>query len=330
MFDFNITIPEPDSQVEILVDKSSTGRERPWREKKVKNEYLSLAYDSVNPSKAERLRGCGDFLFFHELEDGNKKLRHMNSCRVRLCPLCTWRRSLKVQGQTIEILKAMDGKYSFILLTLTLVNCAGEDLPKTLDLMFDAWKRMTERKQFRDAVKGWYRALEVTHNVDYGDKSFDTYHPHFHAILVVNKSYFKKSIYVKHNEWVELWRQSIRVDYAPKVNVKKVKGDTVQDVIKATAEVAKYTVEDEDYIVPEDWDLTLDSVRILDAALNNRRLVAYGGLMKELHKKLKLDDVENGDLINVDSEDSTAASTGRELVYWWHAGYRQYIRRAAL
>ena len=50
MSDFYTTITVPDSQaeftaVEILVDNSSTGRERPWREKKMANEMLSLAYE---------------------------------------------------------------------------------------------------------------------------------------------------------------------------------------------------------------------------------------------------------------------------------------------
>ena len=144
MVDFYTTITVPGSQaeveaIEVLMDKSSTGRERPWRSKKMANESLAEAYRPVNPRKSERLLDCGNFLTFSILVDGNKKLKTMNSCRVRLCPLCTWRRSLKVQAHTLEILKAMDGKYAFIFLTLTVKNCTGAELSGTLDLLMSAW-----------------------------------------------------------------------------------------------------------------------------------------------------------------------------------------------
>ena len=340
MSDFYTTITVPDSQaeftaVEILVDNSSTGRERPWREKKMANEMLSLAYESVDSSKAARLRDCASFLSFNILEDGSKKLKHMNSCRVRLCPLCTWRRSLKVMANTIQILKAMNGKYEFIMLTLTQQNCYGADLSRMIDDMMAAWKRYSERQAFRKAVKGWYRGMEVTHNVDFGSPSYDTYHPHFHVILAVSKSYFKGRNYVKLDDWKQMWCDALRLDYLPSVRVEKIKrrskkqdaDPTAEDIIKAVAETCKYTAEDEDYIIPSDWDLTVDSVRTLDKALENRRLIAYGGIMKELHKQLNLDDEETGDLINVDSEDSTAAPTEQTETYFWNTGYRQYVRR---
>ena len=329
MVDFYDTITVPNGQaefaaIEVLLDKSSTGRERPWRAKKMANEALSEAYEPVNPRKAERLRSCGCFLSFSILEDGSKKLKTMESCRVRLCPLCTWRRSLKVQAHTLEILKAMDGKYAFVFLTLTVRNCAGAELSGTLDLLMDAWKRLSERKQFKAAVKGWYRGLEVTHNTDRDSLAFDTYHPHFHVILAVNPSYFTSRNYVKQDEWMQMWKQSLRADYDPVVDVRRVKGCTA----KAVAEAAKYSTKEEDYIVPTDWELTVSTVRTLDAALDQRKLVAYGGIMKQLHKQLNLDDEENGDLINVDSEDSTAAPTERVESYFWNTGYRQYVRHS--
>lgn len=329
MFNSYDTITATGGQVEVaamevLMDKSSTGRERPWREKKMANEALAEAYEPVNHRKAERLRSCGCFLSFSILEDGSKKLKHMDSCRVRLCPLCTWRRSLKVQAHTIAILNAMGDKYAYVFLTLTVRNCTGAELSGTLDLMMDAWQRLSQRKQFRGVVKGWYRGMEVTHNTDRDSLFFDTYHPHFHCVLAVNKSYFKAKTYVKQDEWAALWRQSLKIDYDPVVDVRRVKGCTA----KAVAEATKYSTKEEDFIVPTDWELTVDTVRTLDAALDQRKLVAYGGIMKEFHKKLNLDDEETGDLINVDSEDSTAAPTERVESYFWNTGYRQYVRHS--
>ena len=316
--------PLAESQVEqgILSDKSSTGRERPWREKKLANEMLSIAYGEVNERKAERLVECANFVRFKIKADETKKLKHMNSCRVRLCPMCAWRRSMKVQRHTIQILDAMAGDYAYIFLTLTVRNCAGEQLCSTIDLMMDAWKRLIQRKQFKQAVKGWYRGLEVTHNTNWRSKSYGTYHPHFHTLLAVNKSYFTGKEYLSKAAWTAMWQECLRVDYEPIVYVQKVTGTTSA----AVAEAAKYTVKDGDYIIPDDWDLTVSAVRILDAALDNRRLVAYGDVMKEWHKKLNLDDEMDGDLVNVGDEETDAELTDREEVYFWHTGYSQYIR----
>lgn len=306
---------EVDSQVVVLSDKSGTGRERPWREKKMANEKLSVAYEDVNQQKADRLRDCANMLIFSVGDDGKKKLTQMNSCRVRLCPLCAWRRSLKVHAHTTQILDAMAGKYAYIFLTLTVRNCTGTELTGTLNQIFKAWDRLLKRTAVKKAVKGWYRGLEVTHNID-----CDTYHPHFHTLLAVNKSYFDSRDYIKQADWADLWKQSLGANYVPVVDVRRVKGSTS----KAVAEAAKYTVKDADYIIPEDWELTVETVRTLDAALDRRRLVAYGGEMKAWHKKLNLDDEVDGNLVNVG--EAEPVGTLREEVYFWHTGYSQYVR----
>lgn len=308
---------------EVLTDKTAKGKERPWREKKMTNELLSLAYEEVNKKKADRLRECGNFLSFQVLADGSKKLRTMASCRVRLCPMCAWRRSLKVHAHTVKIIDAMNDKYAYVFLTLTVGNCTGGELSDTITQMMKAWARLTKRQEFSAAVKGWYRGLEVTHNVDIKSKSYDTFHPHFHTLLAVNKSYFTARSYLSHDAWVALWRECMRVDYEPVVDVRRVKGSTGQ----AVAEAAKYTVKDADYIIPDDWDLTIDTVRVLDKALDKRRLVAYGGVMKDKHRELNLDDEMDGDLVNVEQDSGAAAADpAKELVYFWHTGYSQYIR----
>lgn len=308
--------------LEILSDKTERGKERPWREHKAANEYLAIAYDEVNARKAERLRACATTLTFSVTEKGKKQLKSANFCRVRLCPMCAWRRALKVYSNVVKVLDGMDGSHVFIFLTLTAKNCSGEELSGELDRLMAAWNRFALRKPFKQAVKGWYRGLEVTHNVDLLSSSYDTFHPHFHCLLAVNKSYFKKQDYLSQESWVELWQQSLKVNYKPVVDVRKVKGS----LGKAVAEVAKYAVKSSDFIIPDDWDLTVDTVRMLDAALHNRRLIAFGGVMKEIHKQLNLEDEETGDLIHVDGESPEEKITDRELIFGWWTGYQQYVK----
>ena len=236
--------------------------------------------------------------------------------------MCAWRRALKVYSNVVKVLDGMDGSHVFIFLTLTAKNCSGEELSGELDRLMAAWKRFEHRKPFKQAVKGWYRGLEVTHNVDLLSPSYDTFHPHFHCLLAVNKSYFKKQDYLTQEAWVELWQQSLKVDYKPVVDVRKVKGSHS----KAVAEAAKYAVKSSDIIIPDDWDLTVETVRMLDAALHNRRLVAFGGVMKEIHKRLNLEDEETGDLIHVEGESPEEKVTDRELIFSWWTGYQQYVK----
>ena len=311
------------NSLEFLTDKTAKGKERPWRDKKMANTLLALAYDDFNLSKAARLRGCGNYLTFALDANGKKKLKHMDSCRVRLCPLCAWRRSLKVHAHTVQILDALNEEYAFVFLTLTVQNCEADKLSATIDDLMAGWQRLMQRKDVKKAVKGWYRGLEVTHNVDHTSESYDTYHPHFHALLCVNKSYFTDRTYISKAAWTQLWMESMRLDYVPVVDVRRTRGNTS----KAVAEAAKYTVKDGDYILPDDWELTVETVEVLDTSLENRRLVAYGGLMKELHKQLNLDDEVDGDLINVGESDETESSETETTVdFFWHTGYQQYVK----
>ncbi len=300
-----------------LVDVSGSGRVRAWRDKKIKNEIVAEVYRDVDEKKSVRLKRCATFLQFALGALGEKRLKSANFCRVRLCPMCTWRRSLKIYSQVSKIMQSFrdEDNYEYLFLTLTVKNCVGDGLSELLDGLFCAWKKFVKFKVFRDSVRGWYRGLEVTHNL-----SMNTYHPHFHCVLVVDSSYFMGRNYLSQAKWTSMWKKALGVEYTPIVNIKK----TYDVKAKSIAEMAKYTVKDTDYIKPWDWELTVEIVRVLDKALNHRRLVAFGGVFKEWHKKLNLDDAVDGDLVHVDSESSEIDENVLILSYKWNVGYQQY------
>lgn len=302
-----------------------------WETKKVANEYLAMAYEKVNPNKAKRLSECSSFLIFREYDGGELKLQSMNSCRVRLCPLCTWRRTLRTYADNKKIFEYLDpdaSQYGYILLTLTVKSVCSDELKKAISDILYAFKLLSKSARFKSVVKGWYRGLEVTHNVNPNSSNFNTYHPHIHCLLVVNKSYFTSRYYINHDEWVEMWKKALKVDYTPIVDVRRIKDLSGS---KAVAEISKYPVKDVDYIVPDDWELTANTVQTLDGALCNVRLIAYGGILKEIKRKLKISDAdsEDADLVHVD-EDADAPDGNFVLRYlFWHTGYRQYIADCA-
>lgn len=321
---------------EVLKDITKTGKERPWREKKLKTIELANSYYRLGNKKYYRIKDCGSYLEYRRyLETNEMRLNRSNFCKVRLCPMCSWRRSLKIFGQTSKVMnKALEEKeYRFLFLTLTCKNVDGKDLSNQIDELFKAFTKMTRRKSFKQSVKGWFRALEVTHNLDKISESYDTYHPHFHMVLMVNESYFKDTrIYLTHKDWVELWKSCMSVEYDPLVNIKAFKVGTREETEKSIAEVAKYAVKDDDLIIKDengqvDEELTDDAVFILDKALANRRLVAFGGRLREIQQQLKLDDMENGDLINTDNDEELRDDLNYVIEsYSWKVGYNQYIK----
>lgn len=302
-------------ELEVLNDIMADGRQRPWREHKMANELLSLAYDNINPDKAARLRECATFLSYKKTDKG-LRLDRANFCRVRLCPICQWRRSLKVFGQTCKVINAYEekAKHAYAMLTLTVKNCEVDELTDTISAMLKAWDRMSRTAQWKKVVLGWYRGTEITHNLE-----ADTYHPHFHVLLAFRKSYFTSRYYLKHEQWRDMWRAAMRLDYDPVVSIEKCYGGNAA----AIAEVTKYSTKPSDYIIPDDWDLTESAVAVLDKALDKRRFVAYGGEFSEIRKQLNLDDPESGDLIHVD-DDAALAAEGKILTYFWYSGFRQY------
>lgn len=304
------------TKCQVLVDKSTTGKARNWNLHKLHSGYISLAYEEINADKAERMKNCAQWLAFHRKEDGTLKLHDARFCRVRLCPICQWRRSLKTFAQMSQVLdQATKDGFQFIFLTLTMRNCNGSELSVELSHLLLSFNRLMKYKAVQAVVHGFYRGCEVTHNID-----VDDYHPHIHAIIAVKSTYFRGNYYLSQEKWTELWRKALQVDYTPIVDIRKCKGG-----YKAVAEACKYTVKPSEIINFDDWDITVDTLRILDKALAKRRFIGLGGIFKDIHKQLHLDDMEDGDLVHVEGE-SDAEATEDEIVYFWN-GYSQYTTK---
>lgn len=301
----------------VLKDTGRGGRVRPWTAHKLANGYMAIAYDEVDNRKAERLRGCASWLEY--VHDGEvMRLHSANFCRVRLCPICQWRRSLKTYSQMMDIMRvASDTGYRYIFLTLTMRNCYPDELSSALDKLMLSFNRLIKYKAVKSIIKGYYRGTEVTHNI-----GNDTYHPHLHCVLAVNKSYFDDTRrYLSQARWTELWQRALQVEYTPIVDVRAVKGN----IERAVAECSKYAVKVGDVLHWDDWDLTVDTVRTLDKAFDNRRFIGLGGVFRAIHKELSMDDMDKGDFVHTGDDSDVNDDTLPRVVYWWHTGYNQYV-----
>jgi plasmid rolling circle replication initiator protein Rep len=204
--------------------------------------------------------------------------------------------------------------YSFIFLTMTCKNVSGADLGKQIDNLYLAYKKLCKYKRFQNAVQGWCRCFEITHNWKTRE-----YHPHFHCILAVDKSYFKSDLYIQQDEWCYLWQSCLNVAYKPIVDVRvfseseKGKGKEVAEVAKYTIKssnimanlqsISEYSQEIQDEVRRITDNITDEIVSVLDIALANRRLIGYGGIFKQKHKELNLTDNDD-DLVHVSGDEN--------------------------
>ena len=312
--------------------------------KKSKSIKLSKSLYRIGESaRAERVANCGSFLAFaHEIDSFGEiaakgKLHNANFCRERLCPMCIWRRTLKIYGQISKIMAHMPKNTSYLFLTLTVPNCSPEDFQDTLDKLFYGWKKLSHFKDFKKAVIGFYRVLEVTRN-----KKNGTYHPHFHVILAVDSEYFHKN-YIPHDKWLDMWRKAYGDESITQVDIRKIKArdksldskvdlsdlDGFKTLEGAVSETAKYAVKDSDFIIMNDKynDLMDSIVKDLLFGLKGRRLVQFGGIFKEVAQKLKLDDAENGDLVHIDEDKVNGAVAFMVVKYGWRSGVYTIISK---
>lgn len=306
---------------EILQDLKN-GKETPWRAKKVKAISVSDSFRRLGmDNKADNIKYCGMSLqFVRSLETGEKQLFKAAFCKERLCSLCQWRKSLKVFHQVSRVMDAVQLGYPRLVplfLTLTVRNCDVDRLPGEVDNVLKSWFRLIDHYRFRKIIKGWFRALEITYS-----ETRDSFHPHIHAIILVDKSYFKSDDFMSTSDWVSAWRTALGVDYDPICDIRKVRG---QSTHKAVAEVAKYTLKDSDFVKP-DHDLMDKLVLTFFLSLHGRRLHAFGGIMKQVAKQLALDDIENGDLIRVGEEEIRADVAKVIETYRWRFGSCNYIK----
>lgn len=320
---------------EILKDYSSTGKERPWKLHKQENLQLVKIYKTarekninlITDSRLFDLEHCADTLLFAENAEGKKKLKSANFCRLRLCPMCQWRRSLKMFGQvqtiTDKILER-DKSTRFLFATFTVKNVDAENLETCINILNNKFLYLVSRnktfapaKKLKQNLLGYLKAVEVTYNTK--DK---TYHPHLHVIFAVKSTFFKnKQNYMTKKEWIELWQQALGVDYKPQTDIRAIKTNTG----KAIAEVAKYPAKVAPILSLND-DEAVEVLKTLTSSLNKKRFVAYGGIFKTIKQELKLADIETDkDLVNVDTEQQERFNAVTAVLFKYNFKFGCYI-----
>ena len=237
---------------------------------------------------AFNVENCGSYVEFFHWEKAGLKVKSANFCKDRLCAMCNWRRSLRMFAKLSKIIQSEQYKntgYVNLFLTLTVKNVNPGELHEGIKHLFYSFKKFVQHKAIKAAVKGYFRALEITYNKDSKD-----FHHHLHVILAVPASYFKTS-YLSQTKLSDIWRKSLAddinyINHPPVLDIRKFRDK------KGIAEAAKYVCKvDEKFLK----SINNEALRILRLELGNTRLVGFGGIFKKIAAALKLE--MNDDLV---------------------------------
>ena len=279
-----------------------------YTEKKLKNQVIqTFAGDHVTERTKNRIENCATYLEFFANKDMTKRrLRSANFCKWRFCPMCAWRKARQDANRISVLMKYIAEEHDkvFVFLTLTAPNVKAEDLRDEITRFNKAMHRLMHRAEVKRVNQGCMRKLEVTYN-----PGRDDYHPHFHVVMAVNKSYFKSRDYLKQSRWLELWQESMRDESITQVDIRRVTkprsdADHMSRDGFSVSEFAKYAAKDEDY------GRNQDVFKAFHNALRGRQCITYHGLFKEANKKYK-----DGELNEYKESDLTEYYW--KLVYGW-------------
>lgn len=200
---------------------------------------------------------------------------------------------MKRYANMVEIMSHLRNAYpgsAWQFVTLTAQNCTPETLGETIDEMCRAWNSIASRATFKRRIAGWARALEVTYN-----ERTKTVHPHFHILTMWQEGLDPIEDYVP-NAWCEttLLKTARKAQNAQTI---KAQEDTWHDdeISGAVLETYKYTTKSSDLEV-----MPLGIFKATAEAIKGRRLVAFGGKVKEYAKILGADDMDTPDEENAE------------------------------
>lgn len=245
--------------------------------------YNLLDKSKINLSKEyiNRIKDCGSFLeFLGDKNLENFKLSGANFCGNRFCPHCSFNKSRRDALEFNVLLKyiKLEYNYNFVFLTLTAPNVKSNLLNQELKNFSNAFNKLVKYKEVNKVIKGYIRKLELTYN-----KDMDTYHPHYHVLIAVNKTYFTDiKQYINRAKWLEFWKKAKGDENITQLDIRKV---TNKNGKNAALELSKYISKDSDYLYSK------EVFEVFYKSLKGKRFFTFNGIFKFAHKMFK-----NGDL----------------------------------
>ena len=247
---------------------------------KIKDENIDKPIGNITENRIDRVKSCSNY--FTVVADRTlqkSKIVKAIRCRDKFCPVCQKIKSTK-NALAIEAMYNYlkdTTKLNYLFITLTAPNIKGNELNKELLSYSKSFERMLKTKKLLKINKGYIAKLEITYNFEE-----DTYHPHYHILMAVPNRYFKNSdLYIKQDEWLEIWQKAKRDKSITQVDVRKVQNKNIDGISSEVLELAKYMAKSADYFN------SLDVFETYFNETHKKRFMRYGGLFKESLKEFK-------------------------------------------
>lgn len=318
-----------------VTDEKKDNFKKKIAEMKQKNIEVSKKMKKFNFARGQRMEQCASTIHYYKCPCcGKYEITNMERCRDKMCPLCNWVLARQRLINMVDIFNEIDKKeqkYDFYFLTLTIKNVYPKDIREAMQTMSRAWDKMLKRKAAKENLKGWARATEITYN-----KITRTVHPHYHVILMYEKgtrdildgSWFKPS-----------WKETLNIGYDPVIDFRPIrpkadnKESSTEDekeqarIYGAVLETFKYSLKSSDLL-----DMTQSDFNQLCAGINNKRMVSFGGIIKETKKALGIKDEEESE--EAETIENKICSCGAQMLEasatWALAssGYKESFKRS--
>lgn len=305
---------------------------------RVARKMMKIGYEG----RGYRMAECATQLVYNYCPDCDQyTVARTNLCRDRFCPTCNWRLSLQRYINMSRITDKLadeyaDAHYSFV--TLTVRNCMPHELSDTMNRMYEAWDRLMHRKVMLDkdtGAAGWAKSIELTYN-----PVTHTIHPHYHVLVVWRKrniprwgitkaenDRYEEKVYQDHADqmlsaWVKSCEKSGLEAVIDAQNAQSIhrKNNAGESMAAAICETFKYAIKSKQLD-----EMPYKEFKILVDEIGGKRMVAFGGIIKEIAAQIK---------VNMETIDDEGTAVCRHcgsmdvdrLVYRWAFGEGRYIR----
>lgn len=247
----------------------------------VENERINLTKKRV-----KAIVECGTFLqYATDKKIENRRLFTANFCKNRYCPICSKNKSLK-DARDVKIITEYlrDSDFEFLFATLTAPNCQQSELKEEITKYNKALSKMLKDEKY-NFIHGYIRKLEITYNNDSSSKSYGTFHPHFHLLIAIDKSYFGRK-YLSKQVWLSDWRKAMNDSSITQIDIKKVSLGRKNNIDKSILELTKYITKDFDFYSD------IDVFENFYKGSKGKQMFAFSGIFREAKKKLKNKELE--------------------------------------
>lgn len=301
-------VQNPGHRLDTYRNISDFGDDK-WTIGKKSQQKIYVAFAELGDfARSKKIKDCGSSLLFKLVETGERKLHTAFFCKDALCPVCSWRKSLREFAVLRDVRSKLEGEgYQFVHLTLTLKNMPT--LEGQVSRLWGAFKKLKERKFIKKILAGYYGSLEFT----WSNKGW---HPHLHLLVALDKS-------IKLPMSMEAWTSFTRsIEDA----WREITGDSF--IIKAKALTAANTHEATKYVTKFETFRGFggkERLEELAREIKGRKLRTKGGVMRDV---ADVDDVKDGDLIHVGDD---AEKPGEKVVAFeaWEFDWKtcKYVKR---